>query len=177
MAFKGAGETAIHTTQLQVTAALLRTGTPLEDVVADVLEATCKAVTGDPRAAKWDWRQEEHDIRRMCCDFVSKAPELSAVLPEPLRASFEAPLAQGKTAKVVYAKSVGWHVRSRQNRWAARAQEHASGNPPTSAATTAKGRDGNYYDSTETPSPPWLVKSLLPETGVGILPGQWGSFS
>src|SRR5262249_32424982 len=102
MKFKGAGETAIHTTQLQVTAALLRTGTPLEDVVADVLEATCKAVTGDPRAAKWDWRQEEHDIRRMCCDFVSKAPELSAVLPEPMRASFEAALATGMPPKITY---------------------------------------------------------------------------
>src|SRR5262245_38975071 len=77
MKFRGAGETAIHTTQLQVTAALLRTGSPLEDVVADVLEATCNAVRNDPRAAKWDWRQEELDIRRMCCDFVSKAPELS----------------------------------------------------------------------------------------------------
>src|SRR5262249_12870699 len=115
MKFKGAGETAIHTTQLQVTAALLRTGTPFEGVVADVLEATCKAVTGDPRAAAWDWRQEEHDIRRMCYDFVNKAPELSAVLPEPLRASFEAALAQGKTAKIVYASHIGWHVRSFRN--------------------------------------------------------------
>jgi RecA-family ATPase len=112
MRFKGAGETAIHTTQLQVTAALLRTGSPLEDVVADVLEATCNAVRNDPRAAKWDWRQEEHDIRRMCCDFVGKAPELSAVLPEPLRTSFETALAAGKTAKIVYAKHIGWHVRS-----------------------------------------------------------------
>jgi len=74
MKFKGAGETAIHTPQLQVTAALLRNGSPLDDVVADVLEATCNAVRNDPRVAKWDWRQEEIDIRRMCCDFVSKAP-------------------------------------------------------------------------------------------------------
>src|SRR5262249_4304033 len=175
MAFKGAGETAIHTTQLQVTAALLRTGSPLEDVVADVLEATCNAVRNDPRAAKWDWRQEELDIRRMCCDFVSKAPELSAVLPEPLRTSFEAALAEGKIAKIVYAKHIGWHVRSWPNRPADAAQEHAKGDSPP-GATTAKARSWNYYDSSETTSPRCLVKSLLPETGVGILAGQWGSF-
>jgi hypothetical protein len=174
MKFKGAGETAIHTTQLQVTAALLRTGSPLEDVVADVLEATCKAVTGDPRAAKWDWRQEEHDIRRMCCDFVSKAPELSAVLPEPLRASFEAALAQGKTAKIVYARHIGWHVRGFSNRTTP--EDEPAKDKASPGAATARAHSWNYYDSSETTSPRWLVKSLLPETGVGILAGQWGSF-
>src|SRR5262245_21825353 len=175
MRFKGAGETAIHTTQLQVTAALLRTGSPLEDVVTDVLEATCNAVRNDPRAAKWDWRQEEHNIRRMCCDFVSKAPELSAVLPEPLRSSFETALAQGKTAKVVYAKHIGWHVRSFPGRASAPEDDPTKGKASPGVAT-AKARDWNYYDSTEITSPRWLVKSLLPETGVGILAGQWGSF-
>src|SRR5262245_15011583 len=177
MRFKGAGETAIHTTQLQVTAALLRTGSPLEDVVADVLEATCNAARNDARATKWDWRQEEHDIRRMCCDFVSKAPELSAVLPEPLRTSFETALAEGKIAKIVYAKHIGWHVRSWPNRSANPAQEHAKGDSPSdTAAPGAKARGWNFYDSTETTAPRWLVKGLLPETGVGILAGQWGSF-
>jgi AAA domain len=178
MKFKGAGESAIHTTQLQVTAALLRTGCLLDDVVADVLEATRKAVRGDRRTAKWDWEQEEFDIRRMCCDFVSKAPELSAVLPEPLRAKFEAAVAEGKIAKIVYARHIGWHVRSFDNRempgTGEPAQEQAKGDSPT--GTAAKARGWNYYDSTETTSPRWLVKGLLPETGVGILAGQWGSF-
>src|SRR5262249_58545756 len=84
MAFKGAGETAIHTTQLQVTAALLRTGLPLEDAIADVLEATCNAVRNDPRAAKWDWRQEELDIRRLGCDLLSKAASPAAGARRPL---------------------------------------------------------------------------------------------
>jgi hypothetical protein len=175
MKFEGSGETSVHRTQLQTTAALLRTGSPLEDVVADVLEATCNAVRNDPRAAKWDWRQEEHNIRRMCCDFVNKAPELSAVLPEPLRASFEAALAAGKTAKIVYASHIGWHVRSWPNRSADPAQEPAKGGD-TPPGTAAKPRGWNYYDSTETTAPRWLVKGLLPETGVGILAGQWGSF-
>src|SRR5262249_47779320 len=128
----------------------------------------------DPRAAKWDWRQEEHDIRRMCCDFVGKAPELSAVLPEPLRTSFEAALAQGKMAKIVYARHIGWHVRSFAPRATPR-DDPAKGKAAADAAT-AKSRSWNYYDSSETTSPRCLVKSLLPETGVGILAGQWGSF-
>jgi AAA domain len=171
MTFKGAGETAIHTTQLQVTAALLRTGSPLEDVVADVLEATRKAARGDLRTLKWDWRQEEHDIRRMCCDFVSKAPELSAVLPEPLRTSFEAALAQGKTAKIVYARHIGWHVRSFHNA-AAETQK-----PAEKDSTPNDPLPGwNLYDGTKIVSPRWLVEGLLPENGLVILAGQWGTF-
>jgi len=172
MTFKGAGETAIHTTQLQVTAALLRTGSPLDDVVADVLEATRNAVLNDPRAVKWDWRQEEIGIRRMCTDFVCKSPELSAVLPQPLRASFESALAQGKAPKIVHAKHIGWHVRSFESR----ASEPAKDNPPSGTTIAASGQGWDYYDRTKTASPRWLVKSLLPETGVGILAGQWGSF-
>src|SRR5262249_3727062 len=121
-----------------------------------------------------DWRQEEHDIRRMCCDFVSKAPELSAVLPEPLRTSFEAALAEGKTAKIIFAKHIGWPRRGLAPP-AARRDEPAKGQGRADAAP-AKSRSWNYYDSSETTSPRWLVKSLLPETGVGILAGQWGSF-
>jgi hypothetical protein len=170
MRFQGPGETSIHLTQLQVTAALLRTRTPLEDVVADVLEATCKAVRNDPQTAKWDWQQEEHDIRRMCCDFVTKAPELSAVLPESLRAAFEAVLAQGKTAKIVYAKHIGWHVRGFSSR------ESGKNSPPPGTTTATEAGGWSYYDSTKAASPHWLVKNLLPEAGVGILAGQWGTF-
>jgi AAA domain len=171
MAFKGAGETAIHTTQLQVTAALLRTGSLLEDVVADVLEATCNAVRNDSRAAKWDWREEEFDIRRMCYDFINKAPELSAVLGEPLRASFEAALAQGKTAKIVYAKHIGWHVRSFHN--AAVGTEK----PTKKDDTPSDPLPGwNLYDGTKIAPPRWLIKGLLPENGLVILAGQWGTF-
>src|SRR5262249_17483423 len=152
MAFKGSGETAIHRTQLQVTAALLRTGSPLEDVVADVLEATCNAVRNDPRAAKWNWRQEEHDIRRMCCDFVNKAPELSAVLPEPLRASFEAALTQGKAAKIIYARHIGWHVRSFHNAAAGTEKPAEKNSTPDDPLP-----GWNLYDATKIAAPRWLV--------------------
>jgi AAA domain len=173
MKFQGAGESAIHLTQLQVTAALLRTGTPLDDVVTDVLEATRAAMANDPRAAKWDWEQEEHDIRRMCCDFVAKNPELSAVLPEALRSLFEAALADGRRAKVVFAKHIGWHVRSFQDREGGAAYAASPNSPGLQAAKTS---GWNYYDHTQTTPVRWLVKGLLPESGIGILAGQWGSF-
>jgi AAA domain len=172
MKFKGEGENAIHTTQVQVTAALLCTGYPLEDVVADVLEATCKAVSGDPRAAKWNWREEEFDIRRMSYDWIVKHPELSAMLPDPLRTPFEAALAKGKTAKIVFARHIGWHVRSFGNREAPDVAEL-----PPKADTTSRSLPGwHLYDNTKIVPPRWLIKGLLPESGLMLLAGQWGTF-
>lgn len=180
MKFQGAGDSAIHTTQLQVTAALLRTGSPLDDVVADVLAATKHAVADDRRTAGWDWKQEEHDIRRMCADFISKAPELSAALPERLRTPFEATLTHGRVPKIVFSRLIGWHVRGfdpkngRQDTGSPTARQQRGDSPEHGSAARTSG--WSYYDSTETTPPRWLVKRLLPETGVGILAGQWGSF-
>jgi putative DNA primase/helicase len=75
MEFQGAGDNSVHITQLHVTASLLRSGVPVEDVVAEVLEATRRAVANDPT---WDWDDEKLTIERMCYDFVSKNPELAA---------------------------------------------------------------------------------------------------
>jgi hypothetical protein len=90
MRYQGEGDAAIHLTQLHCTGSLLRCGCPVDDVVFAVLEATKKAVAGNPAAASWNWATEEFDIRRMCYDLVKKAPELSEMLPDNLRAPFEA---------------------------------------------------------------------------------------
>jgi hypothetical protein len=37
-------------------------------------------------------------------------------------------------------------------------------------------RGWHYYDDTPPPPMRWLIKGILPETGVGILSGQWGTF-
>ena len=81
MRYRGAGDTSVHTTQLQVTASLLRAGVPVEDVVADVLAATRHAVANNPA---WDWDDEKLTVERMCYDFVSKNPELASLLPDKL---------------------------------------------------------------------------------------------
>jgi hypothetical protein len=67
--FQGAGDTSIHLTQIQVTAALLERGESIDHVVAKVLEATRPA--GDPR---WNWVKEERAIRQMCESWLRKHP-------------------------------------------------------------------------------------------------------
>jgi AAA domain len=176
MRFKGRGDSAVHATQLACTASLLRSGCTVDHAVAEVLEATRQAVVGDARAAKWNWATEELEIRRMCTDFIGgKHPELSVLLPDELRAKFEAAIAAGKTPKVVYARHIGWHVRSFEDREQNKAAEDTDSEPaPKSQAAPSKG--WNYFDTT-TPIPPrWLVKAILPQTGIGILSGQWGSY-
>src|SRR5262249_31078404 len=66
---QGAGDTSIHLTQLQVTAARLARGEETDAVIAKVLAAT--EAVGDP---KWDWAKEERDIRGMCESWLKKHP-------------------------------------------------------------------------------------------------------
>jgi AAA domain len=176
MRFKGPDDNAVHTTQLACTASLLRAGCAVDHVVAEVLEATRNAVAGDVRTAKWNWATEELEIRRMCVDFISsKHPELRVLLPDELRAKFEAAIAAGKTPKVVYARHIGWHVRSFDREEQDKATTDDAGEAAAKAqATPSKG--WSYFDSTTPTRPRWLVKGILPETGIGILSGQWGSF-
>jgi hypothetical protein len=83
MTFQGANECAIHPTQLSVSAALLTRGTPVDDVVEMLLEATRAAAGGAGSA--WDWGREESDIRDMCATWLVKhpAPEIAPDVPEP----------------------------------------------------------------------------------------------
>lgn len=72
MSFQGQGDSAIHATQLAVSAALLNRGST-ENEVADILLAATRAAAG-PFADKWNWRREERAIRRMCTDWLRKNP-------------------------------------------------------------------------------------------------------
>lgn len=67
MEFEGEGDKAVHKTQLSCVAALLASGVELDDVVAQVLEAT-KAVC----PADWNWVKEERKIRKLATDFLPK---------------------------------------------------------------------------------------------------------
>ena len=73
MTYQGSGETAIHTTQLSVSAALLNRGTSIDDVVAILMAAT-KTAAG-PLGAGWDWAREERAIRQMCESWVVEHPQ------------------------------------------------------------------------------------------------------
>lgn len=65
----------IHDTQLRVSASMLSSGHPTDEVVARLIADT-RAAAGVEGAA-WDWDAEERAIRRMCHDWLRKHPEVS----------------------------------------------------------------------------------------------------
>jgi hypothetical protein len=110
MRYKASGENSIHRTQLQVTGALLRQGVPLNDITAQVLEATRRAVVNDPRCSNWDWDQEECDIALMATDLICKDPTLAPCLPDELWEKFQDVLRSGGKPKISYG-ATGLYVR------------------------------------------------------------------
>jgi AAA domain len=177
MKFHGAGDSGVHVTQLQVTASLLRSGVPVDDVVAQVLGATRRVVADD---LTWDWDEEKLTIERMCFHFVSKNPELAPLLPDKLFAAWNDRLAEGRTQlRIVYARHLKWHIRSQENKAESTGSANdytATGSPPGAGAHAQKPRGWNYFDTTEITPQRWCVKKIIPETGVGVLAGMWGSY-
>jgi AAA domain len=171
MRFQGPGENAIHQTQLSTTASLLRGGVALSEAARLVLAATRAAVADDPRAHNWDWRREELKIWRMGSDFVVKNPELVVLLPDAWRQPFEAALAAGRRPDVGLNPG-GFYFRAWKSRTGASSEKPAD----EAAATTGTPTGWHLYDGTRAEPPKWLIKGLLPETGLGIIPGQWGSY-
>lgn len=72
MMFMGGEESSIHQTQLAVTASLLNSGTPVDEVVSIVLDAT-KRAAGE-YSSRWNWPREERKIRGMCATWLKKHP-------------------------------------------------------------------------------------------------------
>jgi hypothetical protein len=81
MRYQGAGDSAIHATQLQVSASLLSQGWPVDEIVEILLAATGTAAGETGKA--WDWFREERDIRRMCGDWLAKHPEIVTPQEQP----------------------------------------------------------------------------------------------
>src|SRR5262249_23818913 len=73
MRHQGPGDTSIHQTQLQLSAALLNRGYSVDETVKMLLEATRRAA-GDA-GEKWNWQDEADAIRGMCSDWLVKHPE------------------------------------------------------------------------------------------------------
>jgi P4 family phage/plasmid primase-like protien len=100
MQFQGAGDSAIHPTQLTVSASLLTHGTPIDDVVTMLLEAT--RVAAGSAAGRWNWQREERDIRDMCGTWLAKHPEIvtnaAAKTTETTQTAETATAAEGATA-------------------------------------------------------------------------------
>src|SRR5262249_8189601 len=67
------GDTAIHPTQLAVSASLLTHGSSVEEIVEMLLAAT-RGAAGDA-ARTWNWQREERDIRGMRTTRLLKHPD------------------------------------------------------------------------------------------------------
>jgi AAA domain len=132
-----------------------------------VLDATRAAVADDPQ---WDWCQEELTILRMGCDFIVKKPELATLLPDKWREPFTAALVHGHRPDIGYNRS-GFYFRA----WKTKAGEGTAA-PAADAQASDTPAGWSLYDSARVEPPRWLIKGLLPETGMAIIPGQWGSY-
>jgi AAA domain len=115
MRWQGAGGSAVHATQRDVTASLTGRGRPIEETVARVLAATKAMAIADPRCANWNWAKEEEDIRRLCYGFVSKVmredgEDLGHTLPDKLYDAWNQMIAQGYIPEVSH-NVHGAHVR------------------------------------------------------------------
>jgi hypothetical protein len=81
MRYQGAGDNSIHATQLQVSASLLSQSWPVDEIVEILLNAT--RIAAGETGNVWDWPREEHDIRRMCSDWLAKHPEIVTPQDQP----------------------------------------------------------------------------------------------
>jgi hypothetical protein len=63
------------------------------------------------------------------------------------------------------------HTREELDALIARAQDH-SATPQTSSPPGG----WQFHNDKASPPMPWLIKNLLPETGAGLLSGQWGTY-
>jgi hypothetical protein len=164
MSYKGAGLSGIHVTQVQCTASLLRSGVPVEDVVAHVLQATRRAVANDPRVADWDWTAEQHAIETMCYGFINKNRELASLLPDKLFAAWQDRLDAGKGhVKVVHSPRTGWYV------WC-----YANAKEEEAPAAKRSNDRGKAEDRTEKrAAPKFVIRPFVPFDPATLPPRQW----
>jgi hypothetical protein len=100
----------INNTELRVSAAMLRDGIAVDDVVEHVL-GQLRAT--QPESAAWDWDAQRHEVFSQCVRFINKNPELHALLPDNLLTAWQQRVEAGNSnPRVIYAPHIGWHVRS-----------------------------------------------------------------
>jgi hypothetical protein len=141
MRLKGPGNSAVHITQLQCSAAMLRTGVALEEMARTVLEATRTAVGDD---AEWNWRKEELKILRLGADFIRKNPELTNLLPDEWRQPFEAALAQGRRPDIGL-NPRGFYVRAWKTKAAESGNDDNCDNSKAEPAKSASSKSRKSY--------------------------------
>src|SRR5262249_43561219 len=136
--------------------------------VDEVVELLLKR-TREVAPEGWEWDLERTDIRRMCLDWITKNPKLADALPDELREDFISKRDAGRDPRLVYVPA--WDDGSDWSGWLVRSRRHDS-----KSDKSDKRGGWSFYDTTKPQPIKFTVKKLVPETGVGILSGQWGSF-
>jgi hypothetical protein len=113
MRFEGAGQAAVHNTELSCTSSLLRKGMSLDSAVLTVLEEMQARLSTDQRTKGWVWANEKRTLEGQCFDFIAKHPELAPALPDEFQGVFDQAICSGKKPRFIFNKLVGrWHMRA-----------------------------------------------------------------
>lgn len=185
--------------QCRVIPKLLRSAVHPNEVHACVVDGTMAAPN---RPVSWTRETEVRIVRHRILStlrnlFLADYDHTTGLIPDWLPAEFHAPwiarLEAGRIPDIGFNPG-GFYVRSKEqaeDRQPRKKKDHAredTGEQPKaeqakakqSSAEQAKGQPKAtgwlYYDTTKPTPVEWLIKGILPKTGVAILSGQWGSY-
>ena len=171
----------------------METGSSVEFAVDFILEAT-RAAVGEEEFSRWNVAKERLWLEEKCYSWVTKNPRLSATLPKGLREQFESKHAQGLEPVIIRdrAGTGGWTARKKrgpEQEQSARRRRHryralgVGAEPEIKQTTRAPEPEFKpsplgwvLYDADDIQPTSWIVKNVLGENGVLILPGQWGVY-
>ena len=184
------GLEGVHITQLDCARAMMETGSSVEFAVDFILEAT-RAAVGDAEFSRWNVAKERLWLEEKCYSWVAKNPRLSATLPKGLREQFEAKHARGEEPVIIRDRAGGGWC-ARKKRGPNKDRLHIVGGTdterpeaPPSSETPPPEPEPEFrpsalgwvlYDADDIQPTNWIVKNVLGESGVLILPGQWGVY-
>ena len=179
MRLRGPGDSAVHTTVLQVSASELRRGIAVEVVVDGLLDEVCAAVEAGGETWNGARAHEHYRLTEMCLSHVRKNPELSGTLPEDLRDDFEMIVAKGGKPLFRYDRRCGdWRVvdKSNDNGLKVVAGTDTDGDADGDAVAGEARRPYRFKlvafgDLRPGPEPLYLVDELIPVAG---LVDVWG---
>ena len=180
----------INDTWGRVMGSELRNGTPADDVYRRILTATqnSPACQSDPNRGKWT-----SSLADMMTRYVRDNREFVLNLSPHVQINWHQLLLQEKRPKLKWRSDLGelgqlYVEKSRSTEAAGQsdqqgesnasgcADQATAGDPPKDGAEHAVPTGWHLYDGSKVEQPKWLIKGLLPESGVGIIPGQWGGY-
>jgi AAA domain/Bifunctional DNA primase/polymerase, N-terminal len=184
MEYESATGNGINATVCRVIPSLLRKGEHPDDV----LERIVASVMGmaERCGLKWSQDAEVKETRKrvlsaynnlLLRDYDPTTGGVPAWLPGEFHARWIELVAAGQRPRFGFNRG-GFYVHKTQGSDAdPQVKPGGASQPGDQAGATEGGPSGwMLYDSAKIEPPRWLVKGILPESGVAIIPGQWGSY-